>query len=89
MHERWIDVCARVLFFQLNVEFLLLHGAALQLLLLVDVEADPFPGIDAEPLLEHLPDAKDRVGLGGVGQPDRQLVTFCADIHHSTVHLRL
>ena len=70
-----------------NVVLLLLHRTALELLLLVNVEADLVPGVDAEPLLEHLPDAEDGVRLRGVGQPDCQLVALGADVHHSTVHL--
>ena len=53
----------------------------------MNVEADLVPGVDAEPLLEHLPDAEDGVRLRGVGQPDCQLVALGADVHHSTVHL--
>ena len=53
----------------------------------MNVEADLVPGVDAEPLLEHLPDAEDGVWLRGVGQPDCQLVALGADVHHSTVHL--
>ncbi len=66
---------------------LLLHGAALGLLLLVHGEADLLAGVDVEPLLEHLADAQDGVRLGGVGQPHRQLVRLPTHVHHCAVHL--
>ena len=54
----------------LDVKLLLLHGPALLgLLFVVNVEADPFAGIDAQPLFQHLSDPEYAVGLGGVGQP--------------------
>jgi len=71
----------------LDVVALLLHGAALGLLLLVDGEADLLAGVDVESLLEHLADAQDGVGLGGVGQPHRQLVRLPTHVHHGAVHL--
>ena len=70
-----------------DIVALLLHGAALGLLLLVHGEADLLAWVDVEPLLEHLADAQDGVRLRGVGQPHRQLVRLPTHVHHGAVHL--
>lgn len=59
-----------------------------RLLLAVDVEPDGLVGVDVESLLDHLPYSSDGVWLGGVRQPNGQLVSFTSHIDHCTVNLR-
>ena len=72
---------------QLHEELLLGGAAGPRLLLIVDVEADGLLGVDAEPLLDHLPYPKYGVWLRGVGQPHGELVTLPPHVNHSSVHL--
>ena len=50
-------------------------------------EPDSLHGVTVKPLLDHLPNPDDRVGLRGIGQPDTQLVSFSSNIHYGAVHL--
>merc|ERR1719436_1390033 len=59
------------------------HG----LLLLVNVEAHGGNGVQPQPLLQHLADGHDGLGLRGVRQPHRQLVRPGTDVDHSSVNL--
>ena len=53
----------------------------------MNVEAHGGDGVEPQPLLQHLADSHDGLGLGGVRQPHRQLVRPGADVHHSSVNL--
>ena len=59
----------------------------LVLLLVVDIEANGGVGIDPEPLLDHLADPHDGLVVGGVREPDSQLVSPAPDVDHGTVDL--
>lgn len=72
----------------LNEELLGLGVPRRRLFLVVDVEADGLVGVDAEPLLDHLPYPRDPVGLTSVCKPNCKLVSLGSNIHHCTVHLQ-
>ena len=72
---------------KLDVEFLFDDSGGFVLLLVVDIEADGDVGVQAQPLLQHLTDPDDGVVVGGVSQPDCDLVSPLADIDHSSVDL--
>ena len=55
----------------------------------MNVEAHGGDGVQPQPLLQHLADGHDGLGLGGVRQPHRQLVRPGADVHHSSVNLQV
>ena len=70
-----------------HVEFLLDHRGGLILLLVVDIEANGGVGIQAKSLLQLLPNPQDRLMVGGVSEPDRNLVSPLADIDHGAIDL--
>ena len=74
--------------FKLHVEFLLDDRGWLVLLLVVDVEAHGGGGVQAESLLQHLPNPHDGLEVGSISEPHCDLVSPLADIDHSTIHLR-
>lgn len=71
----------------LDVKLLLLERARLGLFLVMDVEADPLSGVDAQPFLQHLADPDDAVAVGGVRQPDGKLVALPSHVYHGSVNL--
>ena len=59
----------------------------LVLLLVVDIEANGGVGIQTKSLLQHLTNPQNGLVVGGVSEPDSDLVSPLTDIDHGAIDL--
>lgn len=70
-----------------NKDFPLGGGAPRGLFLMMNVESNLGLWFDSQPLLDHLANSEEAVWLGGIAQPNRQLVPLPAHIHNGAIYL--